>query len=114
MLDNNGKLIVLKSLHTLIWLGFNLVLAYLFYAVLTQQVDGWFWAGIGLIALECLVLLIFRWRCPLTYIAQRYTDDRSDNFDIYLPVWVARHNKLIYSTIFGVLVVLYLVEVVLK
>jgi hypothetical protein len=29
-------------------------------------------------------------RCPLTGIAARYTDDRRDNFDIYLPPWLAR------------------------
>ena len=25
----------------------------------------------------------------------RYTEDRRDNFDIYLPEWLARHNRLI-------------------
>jgi hypothetical protein len=23
--------------------------------------------------------------------------DRADNFDIYLPVWLARHNKVIFG-----------------
>jgi hypothetical protein len=34
-------------------------------------------------------------------LAGRYTDERADDFDIYLPLWLARHNK----TIFGVLLV---------
>jgi hypothetical protein len=30
-------------------------------------------------------------------VAARYTPDRQDNFDIYLPLWLARHNKLIFG-----------------
>lgn len=56
----------------------------------------------GVVLLEVAVLLINGWRCPLTLVAERYTDDRRDNFDIYLPEWLARHNK----TIFGVAYVL--------
>jgi hypothetical protein len=40
-------------------------------------------------------------RCPLTGVAARYTDDRRDNFDIYLPLWLARYNKLIFGSLFA-------------
>jgi hypothetical protein len=46
------------------------------------------------------VLLFNRMRCPLTGVAARYTDDRRDNFDIYLPEWLARHNKTIFGTLY--------------
>jgi hypothetical protein len=46
------------------------------------------------------VLILNRWRCPLTSVAARYTDDRRDNFDIYLPEWIARHNQLIFGTLY--------------
>ena len=48
-------------------------------------------------------------RCPLTGVAARYTVDRRDNFDIYLPEWLARHNKLIFGGLFvvGIALVLY-------
>ena len=36
-------------------------------------------------------------RCPLTNFAARYAHERTDNFDIYLPVWLARHNKSIFG-----------------
>jgi len=39
-------------------------------------------------------------RCPLTGIAERYTDDRHDNFDIYLPRWLAKYNKRIFGSLF--------------
>jgi hypothetical protein len=42
-------------------------------------------------------------------MAARYTDDRADNFDIYLPLWLARYNKHIFGFLFvvGELVVLW-------
>ena len=101
------KLIWVKIVHTLVWIFFNIVFFYLFYAVLTHQVGSLFWIGVSLILIECAVLLSFKWTCPLTIIARRYSNSTRDNFDIYLPNWVARHNKTIYSILFGVLVILY-------
>jgi len=49
---------------------------------------------------ECLVLAFHRGRRPLTDTAGPVTDDRSDKFDIYLPTWLARHNKLIFGFCF--------------
>jgi len=48
---------------------------------------------------EVIILAVNRWRCPLIAVAARYTDDRRENFDIYLPLWLAMHNK----TVFGAL-----------
>ena len=50
---------------------------------------------------EVVILAANRMRCPLTAVAARHTDDRQDNFDIYLPLWLARHNKRIFGTLFG-------------
>jgi hypothetical protein len=33
-------------------------------------------------------------------MAARYTEQRSANFDIYLPLWLARHNKTIFGALF--------------
>jgi len=53
------------------------------------------------VAMEVLVLAFNAWRCPLTTAASRYTRDRRDNFDIYLPEWLARHNKLIFGALYA-------------
>jgi hypothetical protein len=29
-------------------------------------------------------------------------DTHPDNFDIYLPLWLARRNKMIFGTLFGI------------
>jgi hypothetical protein len=49
---------------------------------------------------ETGLLAVNHMRCPLTNIAAHYTLDRSDNFDIYLPAWLARYNKRIFGTLF--------------
>jgi hypothetical protein len=55
---------------------------------------------IAIVLVEVMVLFANRMRCPLTAVAARYTSDRRANFDIYLPVWVARYNKEIFGTLF--------------
>lgn len=94
------KLVYIKLLHTLIWGFFNLVIFYLLYAVIFDKIDYWVWICIGLVLLEGIVLLVFKWFCPLTILARRYSDSTKDNFDIFLPNWLARHNKILYTSLF--------------
>jgi hypothetical protein len=54
----------------------------------------------SVVLVECAVLAFNRGRCPLTDLAGRYTMERADNFDIYLPLWLARYNKVIFGTLF--------------
>jgi hypothetical protein len=61
---------------------------------------GWAMGFSALVLAECLVLALNGMRCPLTDLAAKYTDDRSDNFDIYLPRLLARYNKLTFGTLF--------------
>lgn len=94
------KLQLIKLVHTLIWVFFNVVIFYLLYAVWVNQIDVWVWVCIGLIVGEGLVLMLFRYSCPLTVLARRYSNSERHNFDIYLPEWLAKYNKLIYTTLF--------------
>ncbi|WP_428665587.1 hypothetical protein [Runella sp.] len=98
-MSKNSKLILVKSIHTAVWLFFNAVIFYLLVAVIIGKIDQWVWICIGLIALEGLTLLVFKNVCPITLIARKYSNSEKDNFDIYLPNWLAKYNKLIYTTI---------------
>jgi hypothetical protein len=92
-------LIAIKLLHTAIWLFFaGCIVAIPFAGV--QRQFRWVVILTGLVLVECMVIAVNRGRCPLTDLASRYTEDRSDNFDIYLPLWLARHNKMIFGTLF--------------
>jgi hypothetical protein len=107
-----SKLIVVKVIHTFIWLCFNVVIFYLLYAVLAGKIDKWMWMGFGCFFIEGIVLLIFKNYCPLTLIAKRYSDSSKDNFDIYLPNWLAKYNKVIYTFILAVIILILIFRLV--
>lgn len=90
---------MIKLAHTLIWAFF----AGCILAIPVFSHAGSFFISsilIAVVILEVMVIVFNRWSCPLTGIAARYTNDRQDNFDIYLPVWLAKHNKSIFGTLF--------------
>jgi hypothetical protein len=103
-----NKLILIKIIHTLIWVFFNFVIFYMLYAAISDKLDKWLWIGYGLIILEGITLLVFKFFCPLTILARKYSNSTKDNFDIYLPNWLARHNKLIYT---GIMVIILLITI---
>jgi len=100
-------LTAIKLLHTLIW-------AFMAASIVALPVVGvlhrFRWAAVltGFVLLECGVLALNGGRCPLTDLAAKFTADRASNFDIYLPDWLAEHNKVIFGVLFvaGELVVL--------
>lgn len=109
-MTKDTKLKTIKTLHTLIWLFYNAVIFYMLYAVLANRLDSWLWIGFGLVLLEGLVLLLFGWTCPLTLLARKYSASARDNFDIYLPNWLARHTKVIYTSLAVLIAVMALVR----
>jgi hypothetical protein len=93
------KLRAIKRIHTLVWAVFaGSILAIPVCAVLGRL--GQAWGLIGFVFLEVLVLLVNGLRCPLTDVAARYTTERQDNFDIDLPLWLARYNKQIFGSLY--------------
>jgi polyferredoxin len=91
---------IVKIAHTLVWAVFaGSILAIPAYTF--QGRWGVSAALVGFVLIEIAVLAFNGMRCPLTDMAARYTEDRRDNFDIYLPIWLARHNKLIFGTLFA-------------
>lgn len=98
-ISHPAALRAVKVVHTLAWALFA-------GCILALPVVAWrrqFPTALLLIfvvLVEVLILFANRFRCPLTAVAARYTDDRRDNFDIYLPLWLARYNKHIFGTLF--------------
>ncbi len=107
MTEDARRLRTVKLVHTAAWAFFASCVVGIPFAALRGRL-GLAAILIGLVALESVVLLANAWRCPLTAVAARYTDDRQPNFDIYLPVWLAKFNKEIFGTlyVFGILVTL--------
>lgn len=96
------KLFAIKSIHTLIWAFMASCVLYVLIAGIFGFINMYVYIAIAVIIIEGLTLLIFKWRCPLTIVAQNYTRDREENFDIFLPKFLAKHNKVIFTTLFVV------------
>ncbi len=110
----NRQLLTIKLLHTLIWTVLASATLVVFYAGLFNHVNVYTWISIAMVIMEGIVLVIFKWSCPLTGIARKYSDSTKDNFDIFLPNWLAKHNKAIFTTLFLAGLVLVLFRVIYK
>jgi hypothetical protein len=92
---------LIKLLHTVVWAFFVGCIVAIPYHV---------WFGSlrtavvlsAIVMLEVVVLVANRWSCPMTGMAARYTTERQDNFDIYLPLLIARYNKQLFGTLYVV------------
>jgi hypothetical protein len=97
---NRSRLVAVKVIHTLAWA---------FFAGCIVAIPIASWAGqhhlarllAAVVLVEVVVLAVNAWTCPLTAVAARYTADRASNFDIYLPVWLARYNKQIFGPLYA-------------
>jgi hypothetical protein len=95
----HSLLILIKLLHTVIWAFLAGVIVALPVMGLRRQF-GWALGLTGVVLVECGALLVNGGKCPLTTLAARFTESRADNFDIYLPLWLARYNKTIFGSLF--------------
>lgn len=109
-MEISQKLLAIKLLHTAVWVFFVSLIFYILYSGITGNITAFTWISIGLIIAEGLVLLLFKMFCPLTLIARRYSDSKKANFDIFLPEWLAKYNKEIFTSIYVVGVVLVLIR----
>jgi polyferredoxin len=91
----------IKILHTLIWAFFAACIIAIPIVAFAGRLTAAFVIS-GIVFVEVVVIVFNSWACPLTAVAARYTDDRRDNFDIYLPEWLARHNKTIFGSLYVV------------
>jgi len=96
----NKKLVIIKLIHTMIWSIFVIAIMYVCYAGVFNKVNRWVWFCVGAVLFEGIVLSVNKWKCPLTSLAGKYSNNHSINFDIFLPEWLAKHNKILFSIIF--------------
>ena len=97
--EDPGRLRLVKLLHSSVWAFFVASILGVWAGALLGRHAVAF-TCMGIVAVEVVILMANRWTCPLTAVAARYTADRRPNFDIYLPEWLARHNKEVFGTLF--------------
>lgn len=93
-------LTAIRAVHTALWLFFASSIVGILIAIPLGALQAALWMSLFVWA-ELAVLLLNRMRCPLTIAAARYTNDRSANFDIWLPNWLARRSRPIFAVLFA-------------
>lgn len=107
--NTSRKFLTIKVLHTVIWAFFVLIILYILYSAIIDRIDTLTWIAIALIVVEGIILLVNGWQCPLTSVGEKYTEQTDVGFDIFLPRWLAKNNKTIFTTLYsiGVILVIY-------
>ena len=114
VMQDKTKLIAVKLIHTAVWAIFAGSIIAIPLCAFWGRLEL-AWGLIVFVFIEVIVLVANRMRCPLTDVAARYTDAREDNFDIYLPVWLARNNKVIFGGLYlGALLYVVFVQVLAR
>ena len=100
MASRNGRSLAwVKTAHTLVWAFFAGCIVAIPIASLLDRHSLAAWLAAAVLV-EVAILAFNRMRCPLTAVAGRYTTDRRPNFDIFLPEWLAKHNKVIFGALY--------------
>ena len=85
--------------HTLAWVVLAAATLAIPILALAGPLRAAAWLSL-LVWVEVGLLLANRLRCPLNSLAARYTQDRSANFDIFLPAWLAGRTLPIFGPLF--------------
>ena len=88
---SSNKLFIIKLIHTTIFLFMSACVVYILYAGITRTYNWYLLTAISAVLIEGLVLIIYRWQCPLTELARKYGDTRGSVTDMFYPKWFVPH-----------------------
>jgi hypothetical protein len=102
-------IVILRIIHTTVWVILSSYIMYILYAAIINKINKVVWIGILLIIIEGMILLLYKWRCPITVWVEKLSDNYVENTDIYLPKWLAKNTKTIFTTIYliAILIILF-------
>lgn len=90
----------IKILHTIVFLFLMACLVYATYSALVNKITVWTWLAILLIFMEGLVLVYYRWKCPLTIWAENRGAENGAVADIFLPKVIADRLFPVYGLVY--------------
>ena len=99
---NTAAIVLVKSVHTVVFLGMAACVFHTLYAGLTGSFSTLTVVSIAVILFEGLVLLVNRGRCPLTDLAEHLGSGHGSVSDIFLPAWFTPHIPVVFSALFTI------------
>lgn len=110
----NRRVFLIKIVHSLIWLIMAAAVFYILYCGIVGLFNWLLLAAFALIIIETVVLVFNHWTCPFTDMAKQADANWKDGDDIFLPKWIAVHNKTIFGSLFVVGMTLVLARVFIQ
>jgi hypothetical protein len=98
----------IRVVHTVIFWILSLCVGYTLYCGIADRIGPLTGVAVGLLLVESVVLVVFRWTCPLTILVERQGVARGSVADLFLPKWLADRVFPICGTAYGVGVALIL------
>jgi hypothetical protein len=101
-------LIWVRLIHTIVFLVMFSSILFLLYCGITNQLTLWTAIAFGLIAIEVIIYVGNRFRCPLRTWAENLTPEGQVVRDIYLPPWLSARVVAISTPLLGIACLLLL------
>jgi hypothetical protein len=98
---------LLRAAHLVLGVLFTLMLGWLLYEGISGRITVASWIAVGLFLVEGVILMVNRWSCPLTYLADKLGSEHGRVTDLFLPKLVADHAFQIFGAAFAVGFVLF-------
>lgn len=96
----------IKSLHMAIFIVLSVLLTLFLHEVIVDKISALTWIAVALFLIEGVVLVVNRWKCPLTTYAERLGAPHGQVSDVFLPKWIADRVFQIYGGLFALGLVL--------
>lgn len=111
-MSSRTKLILIKTIHTLIYFVMVWAVFYLLYAAITKSYTISFYAALSLLVIEAVVFAASGMKCPLTSLAKKYGDTKGYVGDLFIPVKYAKYTFRVFGSLFAIALLLLLANVI--
>lgn len=109
-MTNGQKIIIIKSIHTIIYFVMVAAIFYILYAGITKTYNSWLYVSLSLLVIETIVYFGNGKVCPFTNLAQKYGDKKGYVGDIFMPKSIADKTFNIFGTLFLVGILLLMIN----
>lgn len=104
------KIIIIKLVHTIIYIVMVAAIFYILYAGFTKTYDLLLYISLALLVIETVVYFGNGKVCPFTDLAQKYGDKKGYVGDLFMPKSIADKTFYIFGSLFLLGILLLLVN----
>lgn len=102
----SNKVFYIKLIHSLLFWLIVICTLYVFVTAAVDQITPLTWIAFGIAVTELTTLILNKWQCPLTDLAERHGAEAGSVADLFLPRWLFDHLFIIFGIIFSLTCVL--------